>query len=96
MLADCHPGRHYPKMADVAITVLLFARYADLLGTTAIEIPSAEATTVGTIVDHLRSLPGGNMLPARPLVAVNMRQVDLDHRLRAGDEVAFLPPMAGG
>ncbi len=83
-------------MTDRGITVLLFARYADLLGATAIEIPTREGKTVATVVGYLRSLPGGNALPTRPLVAVNRCQVSLDAELFPGDEVALLPPMAGG
>jgi molybdopterin synthase sulfur carrier subunit len=83
-------------MAGDTITVLLFARYADLFGRAAIEIPAATVTNVASIVSHLRSLPGGNSLPPRPLVAVNLKQVDLDFRPHPGDEVALLPPMAGG
>jgi len=33
---------------------------------------------------------------ARPLAAVNLRQVKLDARVKDGDEVALLPPIAGG
>jgi len=35
-------------------------------------------------------------LPERPLAAVNLRQVKLDARVKNGDEVALLPPIAGG
>jgi molybdopterin converting factor small subunit len=41
-------------------------------------------------------LPGGARLPERPLVAVNRRHARLDAVLVEGDEVALLPPMAGG
>ena len=78
------------------VTVLLFARYADLLGQSTLEVPARDAESVATIVAYVRSLPGGGVLPARPLVAVNLRQVDLEYRPQPGDEVAFLPPMAGG
>ena len=35
-------------------------------------------------------------LPASPVVAVNRRFADLGTALREGDEVAFVPPVAGG
>ena len=35
-------------------------------------------------------------LPAEPAVAVNRTYAMHDERLRAGDEVAFIPPVAGG
>ncbi|MBL8986042.1 MAG: MoaD/ThiS family protein [Gemmatimonadetes bacterium] len=79
-----------------SIPVLLFARYADLLGTSRVELPLTDGCTVADLVRHLRSLPGGEAIPERPFVAVNMVQVDASHRPQPGDEVALLPPMAGG
>jgi molybdopterin converting factor small subunit len=83
-------------MSETTVTVLLFARYADLLGQNRLLIPARQAETVAAVVAYLRSLPGGSDLPARPLVAVNHQQVDLEFVLSNGDEIAVLPPMAGG
>jgi molybdopterin synthase sulfur carrier subunit len=44
----------------------------------------------------LRALPGGERLPPKPLCAVNLSQVRLDTPLNTGDELALLPPLAGG
>ncbi|PYP35551.1 MAG: hypothetical protein DMD46_11970 [Gemmatimonadetes bacterium] len=41
-------------------------------------------------------LPGGGKLPERPLTAVNLKHVKLDATVQDGDEVALLPPIAGG
>jgi len=79
-----------------SVRVLLFARYADLLGLATADLPIEAASSVNAVIDYLRRLPGGEHLPAAPLVAVNHRQVRGDHRLAPGDEVALLPPMAGG
>ncbi len=79
-----------------SVTVLLFARYADLLGASRVEVPGAAAGDLGQIVAYLRALPGGNALPDQPLVAVNMEQASFDYCPQAGDEIAVLPPMAGG
>ena len=78
------------------VPVLLFASYADAIGSSKVEIPVDQAQTVSDLVHYLRSLPGGEKLPAKPVVAVNLNQVDLDYRPVPGDEVAILPPMAGG
>lgn len=83
-------------MTRDAITVLLFARYAELLGLSTVSIPAAADQTVGSVVEHLRRLPGGGALPARPFVAVNMEQAPYDRPVSPGDEIALLPPMAGG
>jgi molybdopterin converting factor small subunit len=36
------------------------------------------------------------LLPATPAVAVNMTYAALETQLQHGDEVAFIPPVAGG
>ncbi|MGE0441475.1 MAG: MoaD/ThiS family protein [Gemmatimonadales bacterium] len=79
-----------------SISVQLFARYADLLGASRLEVPSARADSIAEVVCYLRSLPGGDALPERPFVAVNHAQVGEDYRPQPGDEIALLPPMAGG
>lgn len=78
------------------IRVLLFASYAELFGSDALEIDSRVATSVSRLLDHVRALPGGARLPATVLVAVNLEHVRGDAPLSAGDEVALLPPLAGG
>lgn len=78
------------------VTVLLFASYADTLGMKSIALQVAEGATVGDVVGHVRSLPGAARLPKEPLVAVNERYAKRDRILAAGDEVAIIPPVAGG
>ena len=86
----------FPMPAPAAVRVLLFARYADLLGNGEVSVPLPEPPTVALVIQAVRALPGGHALPARPLVAVNARQARDADLVAAGDEVAFLPPMAGG
>lgn len=78
------------------VRILLFARYAELLGRETVELPLSEPSSVGEIVARLRELPGGAELPPRPLCALNLRQVAADAAVSPGDELALLPPMAGG
>jgi molybdopterin converting factor small subunit len=84
----------------VTVRVLLFARYAELFGAERVDVrvPATidGATTVGAVVAALRERPGGELLPARPLVAMELRQVGLDASVAEGDELALLPPLAGG
>jgi molybdopterin converting factor subunit 1 len=78
------------------VTVLLFASYADTLGARALDFELAAGSTVGDVVRSVRALPGAERLPSEPLVAVNERYAKRDRVLAAGDEVAIIPPVAGG
>jgi molybdopterin converting factor small subunit len=78
------------------VRVLLFASYADRLGMESVRVALPVAATVADALEQVRSLPGGEQIPPRPLCAVNLSHVSLDAALREGDEVALLPPLAGG
>lgn len=80
------------------VTVRFFARYADLAGCeSAAVLVSGNSATVRDVLERVReTVPGAQALPARPLTALNLRQVKLDARVRDGDEVALLPPLSGG
>lgn len=83
-------------MTDHQIRILLFARYAELVGRGQIDADGSALNTVADAVALVRSLPGGSAIPERPLVAVNATQAALGSPIAAGDEVALLPPLAGG
>ena len=60
---------------------------------------SVALPTPATAADVLRAvlaLPGGERLPPAPLVAVNQRYATLADPVQPGDEVALIPPVAGG
>jgi len=42
------------------------------------------------------SVVPASALPAQPLAALNLRHVRLDAPVSDGDELALLPPLAGG
>lgn len=76
--------------------VILFARYAELLGAEEVAIDLPDHATTAMLIDALRALPGGALLPPRPVVARNLEVARLDDALHPGDELALLPPLAGG
>ena len=80
----------------MTITVQLFASYAEALGAKSLDIELPEDATVEALMVALPKLPGANRLPPHPLVAVNLRYAKSDIVLKAGDEVAVIPPVAGG
>jgi len=80
----------------LTVRVLLFASYADTLGFDTVELSFDGAATVGDALDRLRALRGGDRLPPKPLCALNLTHVTPDAFLSGGDELAILPPLAGG
>jgi molybdopterin synthase sulfur carrier subunit len=80
----------------VRVRVLLFASYADTLGFDSVELSFDKPAKVSDAVERLRALPGGERLPPKPLCALNLTHVSPDARLSGGDELALLPPLAGG
>jgi molybdopterin converting factor small subunit len=84
------------QVVEPTVTVLAFAAYADRLGWRRRAIPVADGDTIGAVVDRCREFAGGRGLPDSPLVARNARFVDLSEPVRAGDEIALMPPVAGG
>ncbi len=80
----------------VTVRVLLFASYAERFGRESLELTVTPGSTVSTVLDRVRAVPGGEQLPPKPLCALNLAHVGLDAVVAAGDEIAILPPLAGG
>jgi molybdopterin converting factor small subunit len=78
------------------IDVLLFASYADAAGATSVRISVSDDARVADVVQAVRTVAPVIHLPARPLVAVNHRYAGSDVRVAPADEVALIPPVAGG
>ena len=80
----------------MTVTVRLFASYAEKLGRREVPLHLPEGSTVSDAVASITSLGGGSALPPSPLVAVNCEYAQADRALSEGDEVAIIPPVAGG
>ena len=80
----------------MSISVLLFASYADAFGSRRLDVQIGAPCRVDELVKVMRTLPGGARLPAAPLVAVNRSWAAGGVTINAGDEVALIPPVAGG
>jgi len=79
------------------VRLLLFAQYREFAGTSELEVDLPEGATAGALVDVLRRRGGGfARIPATAVVAVNQEYASSDTPLRDGDEVALIPPVAGG
>ena len=88
-----------PGTAFVTFTVnaLFFAAYRDLVGESSISVELREGATVADLVGELRGRGSPfDVLPVEPAVAVNQTYAFMDEALGSDDEVAFIPPVAGG
>jgi molybdopterin synthase sulfur carrier subunit len=85
----------------VKVKVLFFAGLREQLGTSAeeIELP-AGVSTVASLRLHMKSRGGAyeQAFSEKALVraAINQDMVQATARIKAGDEVAFFPPVTGG
>jgi sulfur-carrier protein len=83
------------------VRLLFFASLRERLGTTGEEVDlPASVATIGALREHLR-LRGGAwaevFAPSRNVrAAVNKDMVQLGAPVKAGDEIAFFPPVTGG
>jgi molybdopterin converting factor subunit 1 len=81
----------------VSVQTLFFAAYRDLLGTKGLSVDLPEGATVADLVAELRGRGSPfNALPVEPAIAVNRAYAFHNELLSSGDEVAFIPPVAGG
>jgi molybdopterin converting factor subunit 1 len=79
------------------VTVRLFARLRDIAGTSELARDLAPGATVGTVWLQLADQYPELARYGRSISsAVNADYARMDHALRDGDEVAFLPPVSGG
>ena len=79
------------------VRTLFFASYRDLAGSAESDVELPDGATVADLVLRLRRGEGGlSHLPATPAIAVNRKYAQGGTPLSHGDEVAFIPPVAGG
>jgi len=78
------------------VRVLLFASYADAFGAQTVSVTIPDGATVKELLARVKEMAVGRSLPPAPLVAVNQEYAAPGDVIRAGDEVALIPPVAGG
>ena len=79
------------------VRLLLFAQYRDAAGEAELNLDLPAGASALDAVAHLRQRAAvARAIPERPVVAVNQVYASLEHVLEHGDELALLPPVAGG
>jgi molybdopterin synthase catalytic subunit len=81
----------------MTVTLRYFASFREHVGSDAQTRQVPDGTSAGQLWRTLaREVPHFAVFPSMPPVAVNGDYAAGDTVLREGDEVAFLPPVAGG
>lgn len=80
----------------MTVRVLLFASYADALGASELSVELPDGARVRDVLERVQALAKGKRVPDRPLVAVNERYAGADQLVSSTDEIAIIPPVAGG
>jgi len=76
--------------------VRLFASFAELFGAPNVSVTLPTGSTVEELSSAIRALPFGAALPTKLVVAVNHTYVPARTVLKPTDEIALIPPVAGG
>jgi molybdopterin converting factor subunit 1 len=77
-------------------TVQLFASFAEHFGAASVEVPITKGTTVRELIQRIRSLSGSLVIPDAARIAINHEFASDDAVIAANDEIALIPPVAGG
>jgi molybdopterin converting factor subunit 1 len=78
------------------VRVRLFASYAEAAGRDELDLELPAGATAADCLAAVRAEAWAERLPPAPALAVNRRYVKGDAPLHEGDEVALIPPVAGG
>lgn len=80
----------------ISVRTLFFGVYGELAARREGSAELAADSTVSDLVNALRGPGGLEWLPEQVVVAVNQSYAEAGTLLSDGDEVALIPPVAGG
>ena len=82
------------------ITIRLFARLREQVGlgefTFSSDLPVNVTELLKQLNDQQEKYQWSALAQAKVLCAINHQQVNFDHMVHDGDEIAFFPPVTGG
>jgi molybdopterin converting factor subunit 1 len=80
----------------VRVSVRLFAGLRERAGTDRLEVELPDDARVADVLAAMAATPVGALRPRECVVAVNREYASADEPVRAGDEIALVPPVSGG
>jgi MoaE-MoaD fusion protein len=80
----------------VRVSVRLFAGLRERAGTDRLDVELPEGANVADLLAAMAETPVGALRPRECVVAVNREYASADEPVKAGDEVALVPPVSGG
>src|ERR671915_794082 len=80
----------------MVVSVRLFAGLRERAGADRIEVELPDGARVADVLAAMAGTPVGALRPRECVVAVNREYATADERVRAGDEIALVPPVSGG
>src|SRR5918999_3640176 len=80
----------------MVVSVRLFAGLRERAGTDRLEVELPDGARVADVLAAMAGTPVGELRPRECVVAVNREYAAADAPVRAGDEVALVPPVSGG
>jgi molybdopterin synthase catalytic subunit len=79
------------------ISVLFFGMLNDWAGASGEALTMPDNATLGDVLEHYqRAIPRLRDFASAIAMSVNQEYAGVDRRLKAGDEIGFLPPVSGG
>jgi molybdopterin synthase catalytic subunit len=80
----------------VVVSLRLFAGLRERAGTERLEVEVPDGARVADLLAALSDTPVGALRPGQCVVAINREYAEPGESIRAGDEVALIPPVSGG
>src|SRR5918992_839384 len=80
----------------MVVSVRLFAGLRERAGADRLEVELPDGARVADVLAAMAGTPVGALGPRECVVAVNREYAGADEPVRAGDEVALVPPVSGG
>jgi molybdopterin converting factor subunit 1 len=78
------------------IRILVFGAAREMLGSGSVTVQAVAGTTAGKLMEQLRATYPALQKLSSFALAVNQYYATADTVIKAGDEVAIIPPVSGG